>query len=619
MSVLEAHSISKRFMVRRPGRPWRTDAVDALRSVSVAIEDRETFGIVGESGSGKTTLARIMIGAERPGQGTVRLFGEEFRSSRRDDRRRMTEAVQMVVQDSTGTFNPRLSLGRAIAFGPWSRGMSPAESLAQAAKALDLVGLPSTEFVRRLPHEMSGGQRQRANLARALALEPRILILDEPVSSLDKSVQAQIINLLVELRAELGLTMVLISHDLAVVRYLCQRTVVMRDGAIVEQGSTDRIFDSPGDDYTRSLIAAIPGRLGAASEASTGPAIIRADMPAVADRVPGQAAPVLEVRDLNVAFGAGNRVVHALRGVSWSLAPAEVLAVVGESGSGKSVMLKTLLGLLPSHARISGEIKLGGTDVRLSRPSDLRSMRGRLAGMVFQDPLGSLDPMAPIGRQIEDVIICHRQVARREARRIGLDLLDRVHLAKAGERYGAMPHELSGGQRQRIGIALAMAGDPAVLLADEPTTALDVSVQAGILRLLDQIRAQSGVALVLVTHDMAVARELSHRVVVMYAGRFVEHGPAGAVLCAPHHPYTRGLLRSDADLISRRFPLASLHGSAHHGGAETRGCAFAARCADASDICRLKPPPSIRVAGGGYECTLPADQTRAMEPRGAFQ
>jgi len=268
------------------------------------------------------------------------------------------------------------------------------------------------------------------------------------------------------------------------------------------------------------------------------------------------------------------------------------------------VMLRALLGLLPRTALVSGEITLRGKPADAAGASLLAGFRGRVAGLVFQDPMGSLDPMAPIGRQLEDVLMVQRTITRGNARAAALALLDRVHFAGAAERYGAMPYELSGGQRQRVGIALALAGAPAVLLADEPTTALDVSVQARILELLRELSTDLGVGLVLVTHDMAVAREVADRVAVMYAGRIVEEGRTDAILDAPRHPYTDALLKSFLGVRQRIVPLPSLAGGPPRLDAEPRGCAFAERCPDASERCLSRPPPSVRTAAGRCECVL---------------
>jgi peptide/nickel transport system ATP-binding protein len=591
MAALEARQVSKRYVTRPDGALGAARSVDALKSVSLVIPEDGTFGIVGESGSGKTTLARIMLGATAADAGEIRLDGAVFRHADPRQRRRMTKVAQMVPQDSASSLNPLLTLTDSVAFGLWGRGQAWRAARRAAEAALDRVGLPPGQFGRRRPSEISGGQRQRVNLARAIVLAPRILFLDEPVSALDKTVQAQILNLLVELRRDLGLTMILISHDLEVIRYLCSRTAVMRGGEIVEEGPTAEIMASPRHDYTRSLIAALPHLDAPVAARTATPGSVAAS----------PAPPLLDVGDLRVSFRGG---AAAVRGIALSLRAGEVLAVVGESGSGKSVTLRALLGLLPPTAVVSGRIAVSGMRARAGDVGALAALRGRIAGMVFQDPMGSLDPMAPIGRQLEDAVMALRKLGRRQAGAIALSLLDRVHLAAARERYAALPDELSGGQRQRVGIALALAGEPAVLFADEPTTALDVSVQARILELLRGLCSEGRIGLVLVTHDMAVAREMADRVAVMYAGRIVEEGPADAVLAAPEHPYSQALLQSYLGIRRGAVPLPMLAGAPPRMDEEARGCAFAARCPAVADRCRSLPPPSVATAARRCECFL---------------
>ena len=582
MLAIEGKNLRKRFTTRMPGSFLSGPPVDALRGVSLSVADGEIFGIVGESGSGKSTLARVLIGATAADGGTVELYGAPLGATRD-----VARIVQMVPQDSTSTLNPRLNLLDAVAFGPWARGEGAAQARRLAGEALERVGLPPAQFGRRRPSEISGGQRQRVNLARAIVLKPRILFLDEPVSALDKTVQAQILNLLVDLGRDLGLTMVMISHDLDVVRYLCARTAVMRDGEIVENAPTDQLFAAPQHDYTKVLVATLPSHYGA-------------------PRLPAPAAPtpLLRFDHIAVTFVHKGGSTRAVRGASLSLDPGETLAIVGESGSGKSVMLRALMGLLPASAEVSGSIEFSGTRVDATDTNRLARFRGRTAGMVFQNPLGSLDAMAPIGRQLEDVVIALRGVPRAAARDIALGLLERVHLSAARHRYGAMPHELSGGQRQRVGIAMALAGQPPLLLADEPTTALDVSVQARILDLLQQLTAEEKLGLVLVTHDIAVARQMADRVAVMYAGRIVELGPAATVLDRPAHPYSQILLRSFMGVRQRQMPLPSLPGAPPRLLSEPAGCAFAARCPVAQPQCHTVSPRRTPLAGGYAECLL---------------
>lgn len=582
MLAIAANNLHKRFATRLPGSFLPGPPIDALRGVSLDVANGESFGIVGESGSGKSTLARVLIGATTAGSGTVELYGQPLGPTRD-----IARIVQMVPQDSTSTLNPRLNLLDAVAFGPWARGEGQASAQRLAGEALERVGLPPGQFGRRRPSEISGGQRQRVNLARAIVLKPRILLLDEPVSALDKTVQAQILNLLVELRRDLDLTMVMISHDLDVVRYLCERTAVMRDGEIVERAPTETLFAAPQHDYTKVLVATLPSLAGT-------------------PRPPAPVAPtpLLRFEQIAVTFAYKGGSTRAVRGASLSLDPGETLAIVGESGSGKSVMLRALMGLLPPGANVSGSIEFVGNRVDAADANRLAGFRGRTAGMVFQNPLGSLDAMAPIGRQLEDVVVALRRVPRAVARDVALGLLERVHLSAARQRYGAMPHELSGGQRQRVGIAMALAGRPPLLFADEPTTALDVSVQARILDLLQQLTAEEKLGLVLVTHDIAVARQMADRVAVMYAGRIVELGPTATVLEQPAHPYSQVLLRSFVGVRQRQMPLPSLPGAPPRFDREPVGCSFAARCPVAQPQCQIVSPHRTPRADAYAECLL---------------
>lgn len=307
---------------------------------------------------------------------------------------------------------------------------------------------------------------------------------------------------------------------------------------------------------------------------------------------------LVTVRDLSVRFGT----MRAVDRLSLDLNEGETLAVVGESGSGKSVMLRAMLGLLPAAAAIDGRILMDGVQVSRTEQRKLAAVRGRTAGMVFQDPLGTLDPVAPIGAQVQTTVARLTGLGRGAARARALELLDQVRFSDAKNRYAAYPHELSGGQRQRVGIALALAGSPRVLLADEPTTALDVSVQARILDLLQSLRASSGIAMVLVTHDVGVAARMADRLAVMYAGRFVEQGPADQVLSRPRHPYTRALIASYRGLRRNLHPLPHLPGAppTH----PTHGCAFAPRCPEAMTQCGRDAPPQRERAGTATLCWL---------------
>lgn len=316
------------------------------------------------------------------------------------------------------------------------------------------------------------------------------------------------------------------------------------------------------------------------------------------------AASMVDVEELRVEFPAVGGSFAALRGIELAVPPGEILTIVGESGCGKSLFLRSLVRLLPPTSRMTGRIRVAGTDVATLERDGLRRLRGETAGMVFQDPLATLDPLAPIGRQIEDAIRAHHPMDRAAARRRALELLDQVHLPDAASRIQALPHELSGGQRQRVGIALALAAGPTLLLADEPTTSLDVSVQARILALLHEIRSSLSMTIVLVTHDIGVVADMADRVAVMYAGRIVETGPATQVLRAPRHPYARALIRAHRGIRRRQSPLPFIPGAPPRLSPDVAGCAFAPRCAERLEPCEAEMPPRRVRQGSLCECWI---------------
>jgi peptide/nickel transport system ATP-binding protein len=300
--------------------------------------------------------------------------------------------------------------------------------------------------------------------------------------------------------------------------------------------------------------------------------------------------PVLEVENLHVRFAAGGGVIHAVNGISFCVEPGEVLGLIGESGSGKSVTLRALMGLLPGHCHVEGRITVCGEPVNGTSDEKLRALRGARIGMIFQEPKAALDPLFTIGVQIEETILRHEAVNRRDARRRALDLLEMVQIPSAKHRLHAFPHELSGGMRQRAMIALALCCRPSLLLADEPTTALDVSVQIQILLLLRQLQTELGMAVVFVTHDVGAAAEISDRLAVMYAGRFVELGSTRDVLGESAHPYTRSLLSVNLHNADPELPLYTIPGAPPNLTAPPVGCAFAPRCSEVLDACRAVTP-----------------------------
>ncbi|MGE0221544.1 dipeptide ABC transporter ATP-binding protein [Mycolicibacterium sp.] len=516
-------------------------AVDELRvrigartivdGVSFAVHRDQTVGIVGETGTGKsmTVLAATGLldapGARVSGRSTlsggVQLVGASPRVLRSVHGAR----IGFVFQDPGTSLNPLLTLERQITESlETHRRMTRRETERRALELVEAVGLPDPRMrLHAYPHQLSGGQKQRAMIAIALACEPELLIADEPTTALDVTTQAQIVELVRQLQRDFGTAVVWISHDLGVIGQVAQEVTVLHDGVVVEQAPIGEVFDRPQQAYTRELLAARPMIDG------PGP-------PAVPD-----AAPLLVVEDLDVRFSVstpvGRSTVHAVKGVSFEIRRGTTLGLVGESGSGKSTIAGALTGLVQPHA---GRATLDGADVLHAKGSSGRSLRRRI-GLVFQDPFSSLNPRARVGTSIAEPLTVHRLVDGAGARRDRVsELLELVDLApEFAQRY---PHELSGGQRQRVSIARALAAEPDLLILDEATAALDVSVQARILELLGRLQGELGLTYLLIGHDLAVIRRLSHDVLVMRDGEVVENRSAGELFAAPEQDYTRELL-----------------------------------------------------------------------------
>jgi len=432
----------------------------------------------------------------------------------------------MIFQEPMTSLTPVLTIGRQMTEAlRVHRGGSPQTARARAIDMLDRVGIPRpVERLGQYPHEFSGGMRQRVMIAMTMALEPRLLIADEPTTALDVTVQAQILDLMRALTQETGTSLLLITHDMGVVAEMADRVVVMNRGAVVESGPVRPLFAHPARDYTRDLLAAVP-RLDAPLRAPS----------AAADR------PVLAFSGVSRHFagrglfslGAG---VTALDDVSLEVMPGETLALVGESGSGKSTLGRIGTRLDMDHA---GRVDIDGQDITDLRGAALRRLRGRVQ-MIFQDPYASLDPLFTTLRTLAEPLRIHRGLTGSALRDCAADLIERVGLT--ADALDRLPHEFSGGQRQRIAIARALAAQPGVIVADEPTSALDVSVQARAIDLMEDLQEAEGLTYLFVTHDIAVVRRIAHRVAVMRKGRIVEVGPVGAVLDDARHPYTQSLL-----------------------------------------------------------------------------
>ncbi|MDX3225927.1 ABC transporter ATP-binding protein [Streptomyces sp. ME19-01-6] len=521
--------------------------IPVVHEVGFELCPGETLALVGESGSGKSTVAATLLGHLRHGSritaGAVRVCGKDvFALPAKELRRLRGGTVAMVAQNAGHALTPSMRVGRQIAEA--LRGDAAADPAA-VTDLLDQVRLPRpAELARRYPHELSGGQQQRVAIAMAIAARPKVLVLDEPTTGLDVITQRGVLDLLAALRDELGLAAVLVSHDLGVVAHMADQVAVLRAGRVVEAAPTRRLFAAPADPYTRRLLASVPrltdAGLALVTEDGTREIRPRAEVPA-------DAPEAVAVRDVTIDYGA-SRAVH---GVSFRVRRGEVLALVGESGSGKSTLAWSLAGL---RAPSGGEMTATGDAVGASPPDDdlARPARRRPLSLrrkvqlVFQNADTSLNPRRSVGDAVRRPLrffgtAPSRTQAAARARQLIADV--RLDPALADR----LPAQLSGGQRQRIGIARALAGEPDVLIADEITTALDVSVQAEVLRLLDDLRRERALACLFISHDLAVVRGIADRVVVLRHGVVVEEGPTEAVFAAPGHPYTRRLMAAALD------------------------------------------------------------------------
>ncbi|ASQ96670.1 ABC transporter ATP-binding protein [Streptomyces sp. 11-1-2] len=526
--------------------------VPVVDEVSLEVGPGRTLALVGESGSGKSTVAATLLGHLRHGSrltgGRVAVEGKDvFALSARELRRLRGGTVAMVSQNAGQALTPSMRIGRQIAE---AGGEVPVTDL------LEQVRLPHPrELARRYPHELSGGQQQRVAIAMAIAARPKVLVLDEPTTGLDVITQRGVLDLVGTLREELGLAAVLVSHDLGVVAHMADEVCVLRAGRVVEAAPTRRLFAAPADPYTRRLLASVP-RVADAGLALVGEDGTREIRPRA--EVPADAAEALDVREVTIDYGTS----RAVDGVSFNVRRGEVLALVGESGSGKSTIAWSLAGLrgasggtmratsgdaaagVPGSASggVSGGAPGSASGGDLGAPARRRPLAlRRTVQLVFQNADTSLNPRRSVGDAIRRPLRFFGSAGSRgEAASRARKLIADVRLDP--DFADRLPAQLSGGQRQRIGIARALAGEPEVLIADEITTALDVSVQADVLRLLDDLRRERELACLFISHDLAVVRGIADRVVVLRHGVVVEEGPTDAVFEGPGHPYTRALM-----------------------------------------------------------------------------
>lgn len=499
--------------------PTGTGTVRAVDGLSFSLAQGGALGVVGESGSGKSATAFTLLGLHRGSGarigGSVRVAGVDVLTAGERELRGLRGGLAaMVFQDPLSSLDPYFAIGDQIAevYRVHHPRASRRAARERAVEVLDRVGIADAPRRARFrPHEFSGGMRQRALIAMALACEPRLLVADEPTTALDVTVQAQILDLLGELRQETGMGLLLVTHDLGVVAGSVDEVLVMKDGRAVERGPVGTVLGAPRQPYTRNLVAAVP-RVGTAKPQG--------------GAVPGEV--LLETVGLRREFGRRGARVAAVDGVSLTVRAGETLGVVGESGSGKTTLGRMLVGLLEPTG---GELRRPGARSGADTPG---------LQMVFQDPVSSLNPRRSIGESIADPLRTAGVLGDAAITARVRELLDRVGLDP--DWYHRYPHEFSGGQRQRVGIARALAPEPRLIVCDEPVSALDVTTQAQVIRLLGELQRELGLALVFIAHDLAVVRQVSDNVAVMRAGRVVEYGPAARVYETPEHEYTKGLL-----------------------------------------------------------------------------
>jgi peptide/nickel transport system ATP-binding protein len=674
VSARESGAPSSRLEVRDLHVWFEVDSgeLHAVQGVDLDVPAGERIGLVGESGCGKTTLMMAMMGLLPPSAtvaGEIRLDGHDLLAGGESSMaaHRWTD-IALVFQGAMNALNPVKRIAWQITEPMLVHHTEDrAGARRRAIELLELVGLPA-RTASLYPHELSGGMRQRVAVAMALACRPKILLADEPTTALDVMVQAQLLELLTSLSVELGLALVLVTHDLPIVIETCQRAAVMYAGRIAEEGTIARLTAEPAHPYTRMLLAATPdldddlptrsidgspprldrpiegcsfrdrcdrvgGRCatelpvlrpvagGGARELAAchhpGPpppaAGDEAQALAVATArvrvVPGDERPIAEIRELHASFPVRRgvlgtvlrrprRVAHAVDGVSLTLERGELLALVGESGSGKTTTAQTMLGTV---AMAAGSVTLNGVDIATVGRVGHKALR-REVQIVYQDPYEALDPRLRVRQLVAEPLQVHR-IARSRADRAArvADALTQVGLTPVDLYLERYPHQLSGGQRQRVAIAAGLVLEPKLLIADEPVSMLDVSMRAGILNLLDGLRRDGDLAVLMITHDLSTVIHHADRVAVMYGGRIVEQGPTREVIADPRHPYTAALLSvvpSRHGSADRKRTLLS--GEPPSPVSLPSGCHFHPRCPVATEQCCLLDPPERTVGGGEH-------------------
>ena len=522
--VLEVAGLGVEFWV---DGTWYPAAID----MHYTIQRGEVLAIVGESGSGKSSSSMALLGL-LPGNarvsGSIKLTGRELTELTPSQLRKVRgKEVAVIFQEPMTALNPVYTIGfQLVEALRLHLDLGPKAAKERAIELLGMVELPDpAQSFDKYPHQLSGGQRQRALIAMSISCDPLLLIADEPTTALDVTVQAEILELLRNLRGRLNSAIILITHDLGVVADLADQIIVMKDGRIVERGAIDDIYSHPQHPYTQQLLAAVPHLR-----------VTEADRPI--ESPTRTVDPVLKLDKVAIDYPKRGRIpaFRAVHDISFEIGHGEIVGLVGESGSGKTTIGRAAVALLPVA---EGSLQVLGNDLATASSREVRQIR-RQIGIVFQDPGSSLNPRFPIGQCIGEPLFLAGEARGKELDRRVEVLLDQVELPRSFKnRY---PHELSGGQRQRVGIARALALSPALLVADEPTSALDVSVQARFLVLLKSLQQELNFACLFVSHDLAVVDELAHHIVVLNKGELVEQGGTDQILRAPQHPYTQRLI-----------------------------------------------------------------------------
>jgi peptide/nickel transport system ATP-binding protein len=642
---------------------------EVIRGLSLTVERGTAYGLVGESGCGKSTVALAIVQyLARNGRitrGGIRIAGRDVLSlSYRDLRRLRASDVSMVYQNPGAALNPSIRVGKQVAEVFTVRGVAGKEALERTEDALKLVQIADCASVmQRYPHQLSGGMQQRVIIAMALAKDPSLLILDEPTTGLDATVEAEVLDLVAGLQAKLHTSVLFISHNLGVIAKMCSRVGVLYAGRLVEEGSVDNVLRDPRHPYTVGLLRCIPrggvrkdhGRLDTIpgflpnvgehlpgcvftarcalaqdichreepelldvgtghvsrchfhDRAQTLPRELAADLEL--PRIDRNADALLRFEELGKVFKQHGSDIHALTGVSAAVWPGETLGLVGESGSGKTTLARTLLGIVsPTTGAVTLDCDSLAPTLSKRSADEVRALQ-----IVFQNPDNALNRRHTVRRILRRALKKLSGFSGPAAEQRMIDLMHSVRLA---ERYvSARPGQLSGGLKQRLAIARAFAGDPKLVVCDEPTSALDVSVQAAILNLLVELQAERRVSYVFISHDLGVVRYVSDRIAVLYLGRLMELGPADVVFDGPHHPYTEALLSAVPTIDGGGRDRIKLEGDIPSAAHPPTGCVFHTRCPRfLGDVCIEQEPPLVEVEPGhAMRCHIPIDELRRLQ------